>query len=69
MTHTKSNNKMVVCNCTTKVEHCYHHCIHGKPHLKDECLGFEICNIVNKRVKCRKLFTKELKELAEHENN
>lgn len=59
----------VTCNCTTKTDHCRFKCVHGDVHEadtgKEGCRKFEFCDIVGKRVKCRPLFKKEVKELEE----
>lgn len=57
----------VVCNYKYKTEHCKFKCPHGDAHEpdigKDSCRVPEYCQIVNKNVKCRKLYKKEEKLL------
>lgn len=54
---------LVTCNFKEKVEHCKQHCLHGDAHETLECSKLEMCNIAGKKVKCRKLYKKELKIL------
>lgn len=63
--------QLFICNNTTKVEHCLTTCKHGLAHERDECSLEEYCDIVEKKVKCRKLFKKELTahELKMNEEN
>ena len=54
-----------ICNRKNKVEHCYEHCYHGKPHEADSCTGDEICYIGIKKgvvVKCRPATKEELEK-------
>jgi len=57
----------VICNNTTKTDHCKFKCLHGDVHEadigKDSCKIFEFCDIVSKKVRCRKLYKKEVKVL------
>ncbi len=56
-----------ICNYKKKEYHCKYGCFHGTPHTpdigKDSCKIPEFCDIVGKRIKCRKLYKKEEKEL------
>jgi hypothetical protein len=56
-----------ICNIKDYVDHCKEKCRHGKPHVKDvgldSCLPLEVCDITDKKVKCRKLFKREEKLL------
>jgi len=62
----KEGGKMplVTCNFTKKGNHCKYVCPHGDVHErdigKDSCLSWEFCDIVGKRVHCRKLYKKEI---------
>lgn len=59
-------NKLMICNIKDEFVdyHCKYICFHGKVHGKDECGNkYEFCNIVNRKIKCRPLYKKELKLL------
>ena len=65
---------LVTCNFKDKKDHCKQVCQHGDAHErdigKDSCLIPEMCFIVGKKVKCRKLYKKEIKLLGrENEPN
>ena len=55
--------QLYICNRKTEDEHCTSKCNHGFAHIKDECLHVEVCDIINEKVRCRKLTIKELKAL------
>ncbi len=60
--------QLYICNIKNCVSHCKEECFHGKPHdkgneRKNICTTFEFCDIVKKRIRCRKLYKKELKIL------
>lgn len=57
---------LYICNIKKETEHCRTQCIHGSVHQIDDCSQPELCSIVGKKVRCRKLYKKELKLL---ENN
>jgi len=56
-----------ICNIKDCVEHCKINCRHGLPHEADtgidSCKILTFCDIVGKRIKCRKLYKKEEKLL------
>lgn len=56
---------LVICNIKDEfvTDHCRQKCLHGRTHEKDECTSLEFCDIVNRKIKCRKLYKKELKYL------
>ena len=59
---------LYVCNRKRKVDHCYEHCYHGKPHVADQCTGNEVCYIESKKgvvVKCCPATKKELEQYEE----
>ena len=63
---------LYICNIKDPTSHCNVYCLHGQIHIKDigadSCLKPEKCIIVNKRVKCRKLYKKEIKQLLANMN-
>lgn len=58
---------LVICGFKNKTEHCKFKCRHGDVHEADtgmdSCKTLEYCDIVGKKVKCRKLYKKELATL------
>ena len=55
---------LVTCSNKEKTDHCKYVCLHGDIHQKDECVSYQFCNIVKKKIRCRKLFKRELKLLG-----